>query len=73
MNFVVVNGRTPFRKSFCVHCSNPLDEQGYLRDIRTRLCYCGLACYAVQSKSGTLLLEMHSKASSGGSERARAH
>ena len=73
MNFVVVNGRTPFRKSFCAHCSNPLGEEGYLRDIRTRLCYCGLACYAVQSKSGMLLLEMHSKASSGGSERARAH
>ena len=73
MNFVVVNGRTPFRKSFCVHCSNPLGEDGYLRDIRTRLYYCGLACYAVQSKSGMLLLEMHSKASSGEFERARAH
>ena len=63
MNFVWVNGRTPFRKDFCVICSKPIDEGGYLRDIRTRLCYCGLACYAVQSKSGMLLLEIQSKAS----------
>ena len=63
MNFVLVNGRTPFRQSFCVLCSNPIGEGGYLRDIRTRLCYCGLACYALQSKSGMLLLEIHSKAS----------
>ena len=73
MNFVLVNGRTPFRKSFCVLCDKPISEEGYLRDIRTRLCYCGLACYALQSKSGMLLLEVHSRASSGGSERARAH
>ena len=63
MNFVLVNGRRPFRKNFCVLCSNPIGEEGYLRDIRTRLCYCGLACYAVQSKSGMLLLEIQSKAS----------
>ena len=63
MNFVLVNGRTPLRKNFCVLCSNPIGEEGYLRDIRTRLCYCGLACYAVQSKSGMLLLEIQSKAS----------
>jgi hypothetical protein len=63
MNFVLVNGRTPFRKNFCVLCSKAIGEAGYLRDIRTRFCYCGLACYAVQSKSGMLLLEIHSKAS----------
>jgi hypothetical protein len=63
MNFVMVNGRTPFRQSFCVLCSKPIGESGYLRDIRTRLCYCELSCYALQSKSGTLLLEIQSKAS----------
>ena len=63
MNFVLVNGRTPFRKDFCVLCSKPIGEEGYLRDIRTQLCYCGLTCYAVQSKSGMLLLEIQSKAS----------
>jgi len=46
-----------------VLCSNPIGEEGYLRDIRTQLCYCGLTCYAVQSKSGMLLLEIQSKAS----------
>ena len=32
MNFVLVNGRTPFRKNFCVLCSNPIGEEGYLRE-----------------------------------------
>ena len=38
-------------------------EEGYLREIRTRLCYCGPACYAFQSNSGTLLMEIQCKAS----------
>jgi hypothetical protein len=63
MNFVMVNGRTPFRQNFCVLCDEPIGEGSYLRDIRTRLCYCGLACFALQSKSGMLLLEIQSKAS----------
>ena len=63
MNFVLVNGRTPFRQNICVLCSEPIGEGSYLRDIRTRLCYCGLACYALQSKSGMLVLEIQAKAS----------
>jgi hypothetical protein len=63
MKFVLVNGRMPFRKNFCALCAKSIGEGGYLRDIRTRLCYCELACYALQSKSGMLLLEIQSKAS----------
>jgi hypothetical protein len=63
MNFVLVNDRTPFRKNFCVICSKPVGEEGYLREIRTRLCYCGPACYAFQSNSGTLLMEIQCRAS----------
>jgi hypothetical protein len=63
MNFVLVNGRKPFRQSFCARCAEPIGEGGYLRDIRTRLCYCGWGCYALQSRSAMLLLEMQSEAS----------
>jgi hypothetical protein len=63
MKFVLVNGRTPFRQSFCVLCCEPIGEGGYLRDIRTRLCYCGAACYADKSGNGRMLLEHQAKAS----------
>lgn len=64
MKFVLVNGRMPFRKSFCGLCCELIGERGYLRDIRTRLCYCGTACYALKSgNAGILLLEKQAKAS----------
>jgi hypothetical protein len=47
VKFVLVNGRTPFRKDLCGLCSEPIGEGGYLRDIRTRLYYCGAECYAL--------------------------
>lgn len=63
MRFVLVNGRTPFRKSFCVLCCEPIGEDGYLREIRTQLCYCGAACYALRSRQAAPLLENQAKAS----------
>jgi hypothetical protein len=63
MNFVLVNGRTPFRKSLCVLCAVPIDDGGYLRDIRTRLCYCGAECYARQFAKAAMLPEGQAKAS----------
>jgi hypothetical protein len=62
MKFVLVNGRTPYRKSLCVLCAVPIGE-GYLRDIRTRLCYCGAECYALQSGKAMMLPENQAKAS----------
>jgi hypothetical protein len=49
VRFVLVNGRMPFRQSFCALCCEPIGKVGYLRDIRTRLCYCGGECYALNS------------------------
>jgi hypothetical protein len=63
VKFVLVNGRTPVRQNFCVLCAQPIGEGGYLRDIRTRLCYCGAACYALQSGNAMMLLEKQAKAS----------
>jgi hypothetical protein len=63
MKFVLVNGRTPFRQSFCVRCREPIGEGGYLRDIGTQLCYCGAACYALKSGNAGMRLENQAKAS----------
>lgn len=63
MKFVLVNGRTPVRQNLCVLCREPIGESGYLRDIQTRLCYCGAACYAVKSDNAGTLLEHQAKAS----------
>ena len=63
MKFVLVNGRTPFRQSFCGLCGGPIGEGGYLRDIRTRLCYCGEVCYALKSDDPGMPAESQAKAS----------
>jgi hypothetical protein len=57
MRFVLVNGRMPFRQSFCGLCGEPIGEGGYLRDIRTRCCYCGAECYALKSSNAVMLLD----------------
>jgi hypothetical protein len=45
MRFVLVNGRTPCRQSFCARCREPIGA-GYLREIGTQLCYCDHDCFA---------------------------
>jgi hypothetical protein len=45
MRFVLVRGRTPFRKTHCACCNQPISAR-YLRDTGTRLYYCDLDCYA---------------------------
>jgi hypothetical protein len=65
MRFVLVNGRMPFRQSFCGRCCEPIGE-GYLRDIRTRRCYCGAECYAPKSSNASnavMLLDNQANAS----------
>jgi hypothetical protein len=63
MNFVLVNGRTLHGKSFCGLCRQPIGGDGYVRDIRTRLCYCRVTCYAAQCGSPMKLLEERAIAS----------
>jgi hypothetical protein len=62
MRFVLVNGRTPFRQAFCVLCCEPIGE-GYLRDVRTRLCYCGADCHASHCGNAAMLLNNRARAS----------
>jgi hypothetical protein len=62
MKFVLVNGRTPRPESFCALCCKPIG-QGYLREIATRLSYCGPECYAGHCEVSPLTLQYHAKAS----------
>lgn len=45
MKFVLVNGRTPLRTTFCLQCCEKISG-GYLRELRMRLPYCDYECYA---------------------------
>ena len=49
MNFMLINGRTPDHETFCGLCRQRIGNDGYLRDIRTQLCYCNTKCYGVHS------------------------
>ena len=53
MKFILVNGRTPIRTTFCLQCCEKINGN-YVREIRTRLPYCDYQCYArhVISKRG---------------------
>jgi hypothetical protein len=62
MRFVLVNGRTPFRQISCVLCREPIGA-GYLRDVRTRLCYCDAKCYALRCEATVLLIDNRTRAS----------
>ncbi|TYL80371.1 hypothetical protein [Bradyrhizobium cytisi] len=50
MRFVLVNGRTPFRKTFCLWCCEEISGS-YLRDVRTLLPYCDHECYALHHEA----------------------
>jgi hypothetical protein len=63
VRFVLVNGRMPFRQDFCAHCREPISEGGYLRDVRTRRCYCGAECYALKSDHAMMRLDNQANAS----------
>ena len=45
MKFILVNGRTPIRTTFCLQCCEKINGN-YVREIRTRLPYCDYQCYA---------------------------
>jgi hypothetical protein len=62
VRFVLVNGRTPFRLTSCVLCCAPIGG-GYLRDVRTRLCYCDADCYASHCGNAAALLGIRARAS----------
>jgi hypothetical protein len=56
MRFILVNGRTPCRRTTCALCSKPIGAN-YLREIATRLPYCDADCYADHCVGAILALE----------------
>jgi hypothetical protein len=62
MKFILVNDRKPRQRPFCTTCCEPIQEN-YLRDIVTRLTYCGCACYAKRRVRQVLTIENCAKAS----------
>lgn len=46
MRFILVNGRTLSRRTFCMLCSRPIGAS-YLKELRTGLPFCGHDCYAL--------------------------
>ena len=62
MRYILVNGRTPCRKAFCVLCLEPIGAS-YLREIMTGLPYCDHGCYDTHCRGAIRRLEYHSKAS----------
>jgi hypothetical protein len=62
MRFVLVNGRTPCPRCFCVLCCEPIGAS-YLREIGTRFSCCDYDCYALYCKTAVMLLVNRAKAS----------
>jgi hypothetical protein len=62
MRFVFVTGRTPRPQSLCAMCCEPIGEN-YLREIATRLCYCGHECYRNRGRAPVPALQYHARAS----------
>jgi hypothetical protein len=61
VKFILVNGRVPTPRSFCAQCCEPLRRM-YLRDVATRLSYCGHKCYVAHCNVSLLALENQARA-----------
>jgi hypothetical protein len=62
MKFVLVNDKTPKKRTFCALCGEPIGA-GYLREIGTQLCYCDPDCYTDHCKSAITALADFARAS----------
>lgn len=62
MRFILVNGRTPRPRPFCVMCDQPVGTT-YLREFGTHLIYCDQHCYAAHCNGAVLLLDSRAIAS----------
>ena len=58
---LLVNGRTPSPPSFCALCCEPISES-YLKEVATRLCYCGYGCYRDHCDNAGQAFENYAKA-----------
>ncbi|WP_246757001.1 hypothetical protein [Bradyrhizobium neotropicale] len=62
MNFVLVNGSTPYPQTFCRLCCELIAGNSYLREIGTQLPYCDERCYSLQCEFSALMRESRARA-----------
>jgi hypothetical protein len=62
MQFILVNGRSPRQQSFCTLCRAPIQD-GYVREIATRLSYCSISCHVDHCMGTARALDDHAMAS----------
>jgi hypothetical protein len=58
MRYVLVNERVPKVNSYCALCLCQLDN-GYVRELSTRIKYCGIGCYTEHCMSALLTFGGH--------------
>lgn len=63
MKFVLVNGRMPSPRAFCMQCCLPIGS-GYLREIATEHPYCDYKCYGLYCESTEQLSNNRARAES---------
>jgi hypothetical protein len=63
VRFVLVNGRTPCSRTFCMLCCEAIGN-GYLREIGTQLPYCDYKCYSLYREYTALVHENRERAAS---------
>jgi hypothetical protein len=56
IRFVLVNDRVPRSDTYCALCCEKI-EQGYVRELRTRLVYCNPQCFSGHEKMAFLAVE----------------
>lgn len=55
MRYILVVGRVPKVNNFCACCQSTLDH-GYLRELDTRIKYCGVDCYEFHCEASTSVM-----------------
>ncbi len=60
MRFMLVNGRTPFRRFSCAQCGEAISNC-YLRDMTTQLYYCDQSCYSEHCTNAVMNLAHRTK------------
>ena len=53
MRCIIVNGAKLKARALCAHCSRPI-EDGYIREIGSRLIYCDFHCYSVARETAVM-------------------
>jgi hypothetical protein len=61
MRYVLVNGRTPFRRFTCAACGEEIGNS-YLRETSTHLYYCDPGCYSDHCNTAVVAIANRTRA-----------